>query len=919
MKSNSNSFHGRSVEIQTHPLVSSPSIDNIGVAEHAAQEQLMMNISITTVDMKDEDPKQGNKEEDLLVLDHNHQLVLKHQTALTHELGKQLEQMQFELKEKTKIQKEDARYSLKLKSELQKEQANQVRLQKKLQDLTTAQVQTVVKHNQVQEQLEVNTKQSSEYSEKKCKAEHSVSQFQAELDNLMLLSLYTKKDFEEVHSQLKTMKHVRNKEQAEKSQAEKEKQKQDLYVNVITKDLDRLRQQKDMHLCKIIALKEETRASNKSLSKINMDMELLLMTRKQLLCQWNNSLLEMQKRDEPFSAKQEAVFKDRQQLILLDEEIDKYNKSIKAIEEQNQTMITELEWYRTDCAAFTKRISEKRSQQKALQSRYREHEHLLEQTSKSLVVLKMNISTQQAELNNYSKKMDKISSIRQELENKIITHMEQQLPHKNKDEHSLIKKTTSLKTEKQSLLQHQESNITEIKLASHNANVLVGTLELTQQDLEEEIRQLNKHLTIIRTDILSHMKLLKQKQGTITDYKNKINKIVVSMANEDMSPLERKLHTITAQMNALEVTLGQDKQMWMELQETAVRNMLKMEAYTREIFTLQTENHAMLHKKMRLESQVEFEHQAETEMEKTCKSLHQDKLKLNTLLSKNKVFNQEMEEENELMETEFNQKLKEAYWETLNLQIKKENIEEENEQIMESLMQAEEHIMFWERKAQIVQETQAVVDSETNKDKISMMNAEIRRKEIQLSGLMKQQKELVSESEKVVERWGSNIQKRKMKPRNSSKMQATKTAISRLQRSIKEAQKLVGDSVTTINELQEVQTSLSNSLMQRKQQVTKLTNTSSILDSAILKLQHSKDWEAESVRTLLSRERKLREVMDKRYKVSSTSQCVEAALENLTKHLHKVGTISHRVCEEFPLHQEALHRLNLELAPHIQQ
>uniref|UniRef100_A0A8C5E6G1 Coiled-coil domain-containing protein 40 n=1 Tax=Gouania willdenowi TaxID=441366 RepID=A0A8C5E6G1_GOUWI len=884
-ESNSNSFHGRSVEIQTHPLVSSPSIDNIGVAEHAAQEQLMMNISITTVDMKDEDPKQGNKEEDLLVLDHNHQLVLKHQTALTHELGKQLEQMQFELKEKTKIQKEDARYSLKLKSELQKEQANQVRLQKKLQDLTTAQVQTVVKHNQVQEQLEVNTKQSSEYSEKKCKAEHSVTQFQAELDNLMLLSLYTKKDFEEVHSQLKTMKHVRHKEQAEKSQAEKEKQKQDLYVNVITKDLDR-----------------GTRASNKSLSKINMDMELLLMTRKQLLCQWNNSLLEMQKRDEPFSAKQEAVFKDRQQLILLDEEIDKYNKSIKAIEEQNQTMITELEWYRTDCAALTKRISEKRSQQKALQSRYREHEHLLEQTSKSLVVLKMNISTQQAELNNYSKKMDKISSIRQELENKIITHMEQQLPHKNKDEHSLIKKTTSLKTEKQSLLQHQESNITEIKLASHNANVLVGTLELTQQDLEEEIRQLNKHLTIIRTDILSHMKLLKQ-----------------NMANEDMSPLERKLHTITAQMNALEVTLGQDKQMWMELQETAVRNMLKMEAYTREIFTLQTENHAMLHKKMRLESQVEFEHQAETEMEKTCKSLHQDKLKLNTLLSKNKVFNQEMEEENELMETEFNQKLKEAYWETLNLQIKKENIEEENEQIMESLMQAEEHIMFWERKAQIVQETQAVVDSETNKDKISMMKAEIRRKEIQLSGLMKQQKELVSESEKVVERWGSNIQKRKMKPRNSSKMQATKTAISRLQRSIKEAQKLVDDSVTTINELQEVQTSLSNSLMQRKQQVTKLTNTSSILDSAILKLQHSKDWEAESVRTLLSRERKLREVMDKRYKVSSTSQCVEAALDNLTKHLHKVGTISHRVCEEFPLHQEALHRLNLELAPHIQQ
>ncbi|XP_028313941.1 coiled-coil domain-containing protein 40-like [Gouania willdenowi] len=905
----------RSKEMQTQPLVEStlPSEDQISDEHYAAQEMLMLN---------NEDPQQENKEEEEVVLDPNHPLALKHQSALSQELSRLLERMKLKVHEKRKTEKEDANYSQELSCKLNREQAYQVKLEKKLQDLNTAKAQTVAKHRQVQEQLEANTNQSSAHSEKKDKAEHNVVQLQAELNNLMLLTLYTQEECDTMRLQVKTMKTVRHKKEVENSKAEEEKRMQDLYVDQLTKELNWLTQQKDKHLGKILTLKEETRESNESLLKVNMDLELFLMSRKQLLCQWNNRLLEIQKRDEPLSAKLEAVFEDRHRLILLDEEIEKYKKSIKAQEEQSQTLITELKWYQADCAALKKRTSERQRQQECLQSRYTEKKSILSNTSQIVDALKKDAAKQQDELNDDIKMIDELNSKRLELENKVLACM-QQLPYKNTAQHSLIKKMASLMTEKRNQLQLQGSDINAMKLARHDANVMVGTLELTEKDFEEEIRQFNKQLTDFRTDILSKRKLIKQKQVMITDYKQKINEIVASMANEELGPLGEMVRVLMADLEEVEMTLSHDKHLWMELQEKAIKKVLEMEARSREIMILQTENTALQKKTMRLESQVEFEHQVGIEVENTAKKLQQVQAKLNTLLGKNKLSDQELELETTLMERELNQKLQEAYRETLNLQMKYENLQEENEQIMVSLLEVEQHIMLWERKAQIVQETQAAVNSEENKEKISAMKVKVHRREVQLSGLMRRQEELVYESQKTVERWGSNLDRKELKSSIQNKKQQKKTAspltIMCLQRNIKEAIKLAGDFVKMIKDLQESQTSLSNYLMKQQQQMTKLYNTSSALDSDILKLQDGKDWDSHRLCTMVTREKKLREVIGKKYKVSTTNERVEAALETVTEHLHNVGTISSRVCEEFPQHQEVLHRLVLELAPHTKQ
>lgn len=65
---------------------------------------------------------------------------------------------------------------------------------------------------------------------------------------------------------------------------------------------------------------------------------------------------------------------------------------------------------------------------------------------------------------------------------------------------------------------------------------------------------------------------------------------------------------------------------------------------------------------------------------------------------------------------------------------------------------------------------------------------------------------------------------------------------------------------------------------------------------------------------LQSRTKKLQGAYGGSYHPSSTIESVGASLQNQMERVHAASTILHRVCEEFPQHQEALRRLSLNLA-----
>ncbi|XP_010732432.3 coiled-coil domain-containing protein 40 [Larimichthys crocea] len=875
----------------------------------------------TSEDMEDQEPlpEEEEEEEEFILLDSEHPLVRRQQAALNNQLSKQLERINMGLQEKLALEKADTNHMQQVNIDMFRIQEQLARLQTKLEGLHHSKAEVEAKHQQTQDQLEAMKGHFSRVTSQDSRAKANVSKLQAEIDNLMEHLNSTQGVSEDLRSNVKVMRNTRRKVGAEKSQAEEQKLKQDLYVERLTKDMERLTEQIAMYEAQASAQGEETQAAKEALSEAEMEMESLVMARKQLLQQWSSSLVGMRRRDEAFGAMQEAVRTVDHQVILLDREIEGYKRSTAEEQEKNETLTMQLNWSQMDGATSKKLISQKQAQQEALQAHYSTCLRTLRETERTLARLSKESSTHQAEMSDQRRQFEKESAVRLELEDKIMTHMQQKLTHNKAAKYSqrLTSKIATLKKEKISQLWQLENDVKIVGLESSELSQHLDSLALTQEALDEEFTKYNKLLTSSEAKVSSFVTLIGQKQATIANYNKKIYEIAASTGHEDLSPLQIKIEAMVDQNQELAADIRSDKQLWMKRQGTLVGLTQEIEANSKDMFKLQTEYTAMRQKKIRLDSHIEVEHREATELEKNAKMLQGDLLKLNTRLSKDAQLSLALKQENTLMETDFLHRLKEAERESIEMQMKHEKTQEEKERLLNSLVEAERQIMLWEKKTQLVKETRSAVDSEVGQGDIQMMKAEIHRMEVRLNQLMKQQERLLRESEATVARRETIVLRREAMVLSTHK-QTTKGELNRithgLQRKIQDTHKHVVECGEVIRELQENQESLSDRLAQQKQQVLELCGTSYILDPEFVNLQDTKDRNLAHLVVLQSRTKKLQGVCEGSYQTSSTSESIGGFLQSQMERVHAASTILHRVCEEFPQHQGALRRLSRTLA-----
>ncbi|KAL3067510.1 hypothetical protein OYC64_017271 [Pagothenia borchgrevinki] len=906
------------------------------VQENVAQLPLTLHPSHlnTSEDMEDQEPLQEEEEEgevedeeeeeeEFIVLDSEHPLVRRQQVALNRQLSNQLERIDLGLREKLANEKEDDKHLQKLGVGMYGVQEQLARLQTRLDDRQHTKAEAEAKRQQARDQLEEIKRQYSNITGQDRKDKANASQLQAEIDNLMQHLVFTQGVSEDLSSNVKALKNARRKAGAEKNQAEEQKFQQDLYVERLTKDKERLTEQIAMYEAQAKAQAEETHAAKEALSEAEMEMESLVLARNQLLQQWSGSLVGMRRRDEAFSAMQDAVRIVEHQVILLDREIEGYKRSTNEEQEENEKLTMQLNWSHMDGATSRKLIIQKQAQGEALQAHYSSCLRTLRETERTLARLSKETSTHHAEVIDQRRQLQKESAVRLEIEDKIMTHIQQKLTHNKAAKYSqrLTSRIATLKREKSFRLWQLENDVVAVGQEISKASQHLESLGLTTEALDEKIARSNKLLTTIQAKMSSFVTLIAQKQASIATCNKKIYEIAAKTGHEDLSPLQIKVEAIRAQIEELAVRIKSDQQIWMMRQGTLVAMTHEIEANSKEMLKLQTEYTAMQQKKIRLEGQIEAEHHEETELEKNAKMLRGDLLKLKTLLSKNSQLSQALEQENALRETDFLHRLKEAERESIQMQIKHERIQEEKERILNSVVEAERQIMLWEKKIQLVKETRSAVDSEVGQGDIQIMKAEVHRMEVRLNHQLKQQERLLKESEATVERREVIVLRREAMFHTSKKM-TTKGEVNRvtqgLQRKTHDTHKRVVEYEQGIKELQEGQVRLSERLAQQKQKLSELCGTSYVLDPEFENLQDTKERNLAHLVSLQSRMKKLQGVCEGSYRASATSESVAAALQSQMERVHAAGIILQRVCEEFPQHQGALRKLALALAARTQ-
>uniref|UniRef100_UPI003AAAC844 coiled-coil domain-containing protein 40 n=1 Tax=Centroberyx gerrardi TaxID=166262 RepID=UPI003AAAC844 len=899
------------------------------VQESVAQLPVTPRLSYLNAseDMEDQGPlveeEDEDEEEELIILDPEHPLVRRFQAALNSRLSKQLERLNFDLREKLAMEKAETSHKDQLCAELYGVQEQLARLQARLEDSHHSTAQAAAERRQAQDRLEAVKGQYHSTTSQASKERTHVSQLQAEIENLMLRLFYMQDVNADLRSYIDAMKNATRKAGAEKTQAEDQKYKQDLYVERLTKDMERLMEQIAMYEAQAAAQAQETQAAKEALSEAQMEMDSLVMERKQLLQQWDSSLVGMRKRDEAFTALQEALRVAKHQVISMDRETEGYKKSITKEEEQNEVLTMQLKWAQMDSATSKRLISQSQAQQEALQAHYSTYIRTLQETERTLARLNMESSAHQVEVSALRRQLEKESGVRLELEDKIMAQMQQELTHDKAAKYSqrLTNKMATFKKERISQLWQLENEVAAVGLESSEVSQRLDSLALIHEALEQEIAKRNKLLTACQTEIANCVTVIERKQAAISAFNKKIQQIAASAGHVDLSPLQIQAESMSKQLEELAADIKRDRQLWMWQQEVLVGLTQERQANSKDMLKLQTKYTVLQQRKIRTESQIEAEGREQAELERCMKMLRGDMLKLNSLLSKNGQLGQALEQENTLMETDFLHRLKEAERQSVEMQMKLEKTLEEKERLINSLVEAERQIMLWEKKTQLTRETRSAVDSDVGQGDICMMKAEVHRMEVRHSQLMKQQERLLRESEATVSRRENVVLRREAQARSFQK-QTTHSDLNRivqgLRRNIQDTHKHVAECEQVIRELQESQVGLSGSLVQKKQQLTELRGTSFVLDSDLLNLQDTKDRNLARLVALQSRTKQLQAVRGGSYTALSTSETVEAALQRQEERVHTVSIILYRVCEELPQHQGELRRLSLTLAAQTQ-
>ncbi|XP_042614063.1 coiled-coil domain-containing protein 40-like [Cyprinus carpio] len=305
------------------------------------------------------------------------------------------------------------------------------RLQASLEASHEANAQAASQHRQAQDQLDGVKSQYQDTASQANKQRMQVSDLQSKVDSLALKLLYMQEANADLHSDIKAIINASHKAQKERTQTEAHKHQQDLYVECLTKHVEKLSEQISLYDVQNITQTEQTKAVKEALSEAQLELDSVIVEHRQLLQQWNSSLLMMRRRDEAYTAMQEELRLANDQVRSLDTEIEGYKKSITQEEEQNEHLTLHLNRAQNDGTTSRKLITHSQNHQEVLQAQYSTYTQTLQETEKTLSTLREDHKVLQSEIEGLKKQMEKESAVRVDLEDQIMNKLQEQLTHNN--------------------------------------------------------------------------------------------------------------------------------------------------------------------------------------------------------------------------------------------------------------------------------------------------------------------------------------------------------------------------------------------------------------------------------------------------------------------------------------------------------
>uniref|UniRef100_A0A4W3JTE2 Coiled-coil domain 40 molecular ruler complex subunit n=1 Tax=Callorhinchus milii TaxID=7868 RepID=A0A4W3JTE2_CALMI len=614
-------------------------------------------------------------------------LMKRFQTALKTHLLKQADKLTLEVRE----------LDWDMKKQTTEREDTGVILYGVQQNLAQRQMELEKNHNRFS-QISTKRRQTEEYlgnvrklyqqRQAKMNSERlKVSQLQTDVENLAMRLYYMESLKQDVQSDIMVMKRAAEKLDSEKAQAAKLKQKQDMFVDRLVSQMDRLREQIALYEAQCTAQREETKAARGTVGEAVMEIEAIDLEKKQLLHHWRSSLMGMQQRDETYSAMQDAASESKHQSETLRTEIEAYKNFITKEEEKNELLTVVLNRLVNDINMTKKLMAQNMAKQEGIKNEYTTYTRTLQETERLINKATM-VRLLQHRSNNELE-----DNIMEKLQNQMI--LSQATNHFKRlfDAVRIQKRQTSTKF-LSSYLQvvdyaKMENDYAQTTLEINYVKSRLSMLQVTLDKQDKELAERNHVIQCSEKEITKRILIVQNKQSVLNIFNKKIAQLLAERGGEEISPLELEIRTLSKQIDEHNEEIILLQQYWLRQQNELIKLAREREEQTVAVELLKKQSTILQQKKIRTENEIQQEENEKKDIEHHMRNLSNDMQKLNMLLTKNSSMKESLQHTNILMENDFLNKLKDAERESIVTQQKLDHLKEDKERLLNSLVEAE--------------------------------------------------------------------------------------------------------------------------------------------------------------------------------------------------------------------------------------
>ncbi|CAE7442879.1 Coiled-coil domain-containing protein 40 [Symbiodinium microadriaticum] len=602
---------------------------------------------------------------------------------------------------------------------------------------------------------------TSDWEGKKVEVEEAtrrLAKSQDELNQLNITVRQVQEYNEQMKAEIQVTRRATYKAEDHIKQIEEMKSKQDLLIDSMNEDIKRLTERKALLDAQIAAQRQETEAAMATLREASREMEAIEFEKKQLMMQWRSSLVGMQRRDEALQNVQKALEEQSEAELAIENEIRGLHSSIRTEQERHEQLCALRDRNDKEMQYLQSQMTSLKQEREKLMDQYSTLNKSMDQHLEETQKLKAGITEQTRSMEVLDRNMQNVSREITAMVGKIEEEQSEQTTcervtaNSRKRMKKIREEIAAKEVETQNLL----NEIARVTVDSLNTKAHNQMLKDRHKQLSDELADREKLIEQYEQEIRKRHHQIEKKQLFVDrlnrEYDEKRTKLEAELGNDEdvAGPQEAKLKHMRKAINELTKECSEMQKDWIQKQT----QLLSISSETDKLKATLNENKnkkmVLEQKKLRIEGQLSSHEKEIKELDNNMKHLRFDMDRMNSALVKNEARSGEISNTNQMMETEFVQKLKEIENRCLDMERDVEKLKLEKDQMNQDILESERQVLLWERKITLEREMQAALDPNVGQSDASAMKKEIHRMELRLEQLKRRQEQTIVEMERAI-------------------------------------------------------------------------------------------------------------------------------------------------------------------------